>query len=402
MKPSARVERDQVPRYLVGIAVVIAGATVCELALRTFGPLVGSNGETLVFQGEFLVGVLTTVPFVAGIWYAGSRLPRSEIDADRYPRILQWLLRGAVLSLGFNLLLIAVIGVASLAMFVGWVRWSVAVGAGLGLVIGVSEARAVQKSVEAELARSRTEHLTRQRDLLNYLNSFLRHEGLNTIQIISGHARFLMEETDRDSDAHAHSETIYRRSEDLTEVITDIRLLIKVAHEETPLELVDVCEVLRDEIEKIEDRDERIEVVESIPDEAHVRANSLLKHVFGNLLANAVEHNDSPVPRVRVSVTLSEGSVAVDVADNGSGIGDDRVPDLFSRPDSFATDHGLGLFLIGELAEQYDGTVELVETGDDGSVFRVELPRIAAGADDPSAEPETATADPAATGGPTG
>ncbi len=355
---------------------MLAGATICEIVLRTFGPLVGSNGETLVFQGEFLVGVLTTVPFVAGIWYAGARLPQSGLDADRYPRILQWLLRGAALSLAFNLLLIAVIGVASLAMFVGWVRWSVAVGAGLGLVIGVSEARAVQNSVEAELARSRTEHLARQRDLLNYLNSFLRHEGLNTIQIISGHAKLLMEGADPDGDVHAHSETIYCRSEDLTEVITDIRLLIKVAHEETPLEPVDVCEVLRGEIEKIEDRGERIEVVESIPDEAHVRANSLLKHVFGNLLANAVEHNDSDAPRVRVSVTRSEEQVTVEVADNGEGITEDRVQELFTRPDSFATDHGLGLFLIGELAEQYGGTVELAETGEDGSVFRVELPRI--------------------------
>ncbi|MFC7196408.1 hypothetical protein ACFQL4_20175 [Halosimplex aquaticum] len=130
-------------------------------------------------------------------------------------------------------------------MFVAWVRWSVAVGAGLGLAIGVSEGRAVQKSVEAELARDRSARLTRQRDLLNYLNSFLRHEGLNTVQVISGHAKLLMEESDPGSDAHAHSEVIYRRSEDITDVITDVRLLIKVAHEETPLEPVDVGEVLR-------------------------------------------------------------------------------------------------------------------------------------------------------------
>ncbi|MFC7196407.1 sensor histidine kinase [Halosimplex aquaticum] len=128
-----------------------------------------------------------------------------------------------------------------------------------------------------------------------------------------------------------------------------------------------------------------------------MRANSLLKHVFGNLLANAVEHNDSDVPRVRVSVTRSEESVVVDVADNGSGIPDDRVPDLFGRPDSFATDHGLGLFLIGELAEQYDGSVELAETGEDGSVFRVELPRIAPDADEITAGAETAP-DPSGTG----
>ncbi|MFC7141523.1 sensor histidine kinase [Halosimplex aquaticum] len=397
MNPSLRIERSRIPRYLVGIAAVLAGVTICEGVLRTLGVFVGPSGETLVFEGEFLVGVLTTVPFVAGIGYAGYWLPRSDLESARYPRILRWLLRGAVLSLAFNLLLIAVIGVTSVAMFVAWVRWSVAVGAGLGLAIGVSEGRAVQKSVEAELARDRSARLTRQRDLLNYLNSFLRHEGLNTVQVISGHAKLLMEESDPGSDAHAHSEVIYRRSEDITDVITDVRLLIKVAHEETPLEPVDVGEVLRREIEKLEDRDERIEVTASIPGEAYVRANSLLKHVFGNLLANAVEHNDSDVPRVRVSVTRSEESVVVDVADNGSGIPDDRVPDLFGRPDSFATDHGLGLFLIGELAEQYDGSVELAETGEDGSVFRVELPRIAPDADEITAGAETAP-DPSGTG----
>ncbi|WP_459193245.1 sensor histidine kinase [Halosimplex sp. J119] len=383
-----RGDERRIPRYLVAVAVVLGAATLLEVALRALGVLAGSSGETLVFQGEFIVGVLTAAPFVVGIGYAGYRLPESRLDPARYPRILEWLLRGAVLSLLFNLLLIAVIGVSSLAIFVAWVRWGIAVGAGLGVVIGVSEARAVQNSVEAELAQDRSERLARQRDLLNYLNSFLRHEGLNTVQIISGHANLLLEESDPGSDAYAHGEVIHRRSEDIADVITDVRLLIEVAHEEIALEPMDVGAVLQGEIERIEDRDEPVEVDASIPEDTYVQANSLLKHVFGNLLANAVEHNDSAVAKVGISVTRSGETVAVEIADNGEGIPEARVGELFGQPDSFATDHGLGLFLVGELVEQYDGSVELVETGADGSVFRVELPRAASGVAARSAEPD--------------
>lgn len=85
-------------------------------------------------------------------------------------------------------------------------------------------------------------------------------------------------------------------------------------------------------------------------------------------------------------MTTSPESVAVEVTDDGDGIPEDRTSDLFDRPDSVGVDHGLGLYLIGRLPAQYGGSVELVETGSDGSVFRVVLPRCSEPSDDRSIE----------------
>ncbi|MFC7196409.1 hypothetical protein ACFQL4_20180 [Halosimplex aquaticum] len=52
MNPSLRIERSRIPRYLVGIAAVLAGVTICEGVLRTLGVFVGPSGETLVFEGS--------------------------------------------------------------------------------------------------------------------------------------------------------------------------------------------------------------------------------------------------------------------------------------------------------------------------------------------------------------
>jgi signal transduction histidine kinase len=163
-------------------------------------------------------------------------------------------------------------------------------------------------------------------------------------------------------------------------VIQSIRWLLNATSGEALLEPMDAAAVLSEEVAAVERR--RDDVDASIPDQAWVRANTLLGRVFGNLLSNAIEHNDVGVLTIRVTMTRSSDAVTVDIADDGPGIPDEIVDDLFERPDSFAVDHGVGLYLIGELVEQYDGTIDLVETGDDGSVFRVELPRVSDGPED--------------------
>jgi signal transduction histidine kinase len=77
-----------------------------------------------------------------------------------------------------------------------------------------------------------------------------------------------------------------------------------------------------------------------------------------------------------VTVKTGEEWVDIQVRDTGSGMPATERERLFEPPES--GDHGYGLYLIRNLVELYGGTLGLVETGPDGTEFRVRLPAVSA------------------------
>jgi two-component system OmpR family sensor kinase len=360
-----------VPKRLVATAVALTVVMIAEIVERATD--VGTV-QPVVFPDEFLVGVATTVPFLAGIAYAGYWLKHSEVARTRHKRVWWWTLTGGGASLVLNVAIMGAMPVASTLLAIAWLRWALAVGLGVGVAIGVTEARSIQSAMVAERTQLRAEHLELQRDLLDYLNSLLRHEVLNASNIISGYASLLKEEFDKDETGYEYSDTIHQRSEEITTVIDDVRVLLQAAEQDVPLEDVDLSTVLREEIERLSDIDEDVQVDASIPDAVYVHGDPLLRRVFGNVLSNAVRHNDSDPPRVSVDLTAEDGTVAATISDNGPGIPPEEVDTLFERPSRRTADHGLGLYIVAQLLDQYGGAIELVETGSSGTTFRITLP----------------------------
>ena len=102
-----------------------------------------------------------------------------------------------------------------------------------------------------------------------------------------------------------------------------------------------------------------------------------LEQVFINLFQNALEALAEQVDgNVAISVETMESIVIVTVADNGPGISPDILGALF-EPFNSSKEKGLGLGLVicKEILADYDGHIE-VETGSQGSRFRVHLQRI--------------------------
>lgn len=104
----------------------------------------------------------------------------------------------------------------------------------------------------------------------------------------------------------------------------------------------------------------------------------MLRQVFGNLLRNAVESIDGATRTGRVEISgsvIENGKYSViDFRDNGSGIDPEDLERIFIP--FFSTKKegvGLGLAIAQKLLLQHNGTIQ-VESGQEGTLFRVQLP----------------------------
>ena len=105
-----------------------------------------------------------------------------------------------------------------------------------------------------------------------------------------------------------------------------------------------------------------------------------LRQVAANLLSNARRHTP-PTAAVRVGVRQENGSVVLEVADDGPGLFPEeaaKVFERFYRADPSRTRHlggaGLGLSIVAAVAEAHGGQARVESTPGHGARFWVELP----------------------------
>ncbi|ALA60779.1 ATP-binding protein [Nitrospira moscoviensis] len=107
----------------------------------------------------------------------------------------------------------------------------------------------------------------------------------------------------------------------------------------------------------------------------------LFKKLLYNLLSNAFKFSDPDKGRVWIRLRRSGSFVELDVEDNGIGIPEDQLGRIFERftqvEQTESRRHegtGIGLALVKEVAEHHGGSVSVVSTPGQGTVFTVSLP----------------------------
>jgi len=144
---------------------------------------------------------------------------------------------------------------------------------------------------------------------------------------------------------------------------------------------------------------EGVRLTADIPAGAQVEADpEQLHRILVNLMRNAREAIDGVegrggVGRIRATLTQAEGQSLIRLADDGPGLPERALSNLF-QPFAGSTRRGgagLGLAIAKELSQGHGGDLTLVQTGENGTTFEIRLP----GAPDPlpprrrvSAEPE--------------
>jgi signal transduction histidine kinase/integral membrane sensor domain MASE1 len=106
-----------------------------------------------------------------------------------------------------------------------------------------------------------------------------------------------------------------------------------------------------------------------------------LKHVVRNLVDNAIKFTEEGEITVTAVYNPSRGAITVQVTDSGQGIGADEIPHLFEMFTQLDSSEkrlhggaGVGLYIVKNLTERLNGTIEVASEPERGSTFTVTIP----------------------------
>jgi len=145
---------------------------------------------------------------------------------------------------------------------------------------------------------------------------------------------------------------------------------------EPELEIVELCEVLRDAAAQLATQNVPIEV--DAPGDLTVLGDrERLTQAFENVIANGVRHSPAGRPlRVLVERDVGRNSARVRVIDEGPGVPPDLTPHLFERFVSTRPNRGigLGLYLAERVMAAHGGSLRVQSELGAGACFEFELP----------------------------
>lgn len=273
----------------------------------------------------------------------------------------------AVWFLGSSIAMLLLVGIGAIAAGVRFggipmnnLVTSAVVGGGVGgILLGVQSAR----------GRQQQRQLRQRADQATLLNRLLRHEILNSLTAIRGHAELLGEGEGIESSWDA----VQTNSDRIERTIEDVRFLLRADDRPDSLSsTVDVQPILQRCRERLSDRENTLVLPDDVP-AVTVRGDDHLETVLDNLATKALERTDGA--RATVALSVKETAVAVTISASGTWITDPERQALLEGPPEYDDPRvGYDLSITRLLVTRYDGTLSVAENGDTTDVT-VELPR---------------------------
>lgn len=221
----------------------------------------------------------------------------------------------------------------------------------------------------------------------NKMLADISHDLKTPATVIQGYSKALSDGLITEANQKQYLDIIYKKSLSIGELINKFYEYSKLEHPDFHFQFItlDACEISR---EYLADRFEELQIGGysldvRIPDNPIlIKADRMqLRRVIENLLANTVSHTPSGTD-ILFEIRQEDDKVIVEYSDNGGGIGKDIAKYIFEPfivEDSSRNKNGsgLGLSIVKKIVNGHNGTVELVDTGDNGvSMFRIVLPVI--------------------------
>ena len=116
-----------------------------------------------------------------------------------------------------------------------------------------------------------------------------------------------------------------------------------------------------------------------LPDLTFSSDGKRISIILNNLISNAIKYADADKadPFVEVSVVRNGSGVTISVIDNGEGIESKyllNIFDMFFRATQRSTGSGIGLYIVKEIVQKMNGTIEVESIPRQGTKFFITLP----------------------------
>jgi two-component system osmolarity sensor histidine kinase EnvZ len=128
-------------------------------------------------------------------------------------------------------------------------------------------------------------------------------------------------------------------------------------------------------------RSAEIEVIATIAGTLRMKGNQTeIERLMANLIENARRYGKTAgheIAQIDISASLIDGGVLIEVADHGSGLPEEQIPQLlrpFTRMDtarSQANGAGLGLAIVDRVVQKHHGRLEIKNREEGGLAVRV-------------------------------
>ncbi|WP_128478845.1 response regulator [Halorussus pelagicus] len=218
--------------------------------------------------------------------------------------------------------------------------------------------------------------LVRREQRLQVFNRILRHNLRNDLNVVLGRAQNIVEEFPA---AAREARVIEQKASELIEISEKAREVGKTLdREDRTKKEIDVTECVKRTCEEFRQTYSEAEITTTLPESARVYADKTLEAAIGEVVENAIEHNDDCASvRVAVSVTGDDGEwVEVTVVDDGPGIPEDER-EVLTEGKETALHHGsgLGLWLSHWIVGKFGGELTFEDYHTDGGAVTLRLQR---------------------------
>ncbi|WP_129127621.1 HAMP domain-containing sensor histidine kinase [Geomonas oryzae] len=217
----------------------------------------------------------------------------------------------------------------------------------------------------------------------------ISHDLKTPITSIRGYVEMLLEGEASPEQRERYLKTIHHNISYLNHLVDDLFLFSKLDMQKLELKLEEVpvrsyfADLMEEYRLELEPRQVGLKFVDLLDEERLVRMDG--KRVYqaiNNIVRNAIGHGPEQGLSLEVTLYRRGDWIAVDIADNGPGIPQDKLPLIFDRFYRIDTERrkqfestGLGLAITRELVQAHGGEIAVTSSVGEGTCFTVMLPQ---------------------------